>query len=88
MYVVIKSASSDQNLRSVTFLHHFGIGSLQINLFLKQTGIRVTKTARNVHFGNLKFTWKWIHAQNVFFYLFLEIKKTACYLCDMLNNLF
>ena len=29
-----------------------------INLFLKQTGIRVTKTVRNVHFGNLKFTWK------------------------------
>ena len=25
---------------------------------LKQTGIRVTKTARNVHFGNMKFSWK------------------------------
>ena len=24
----------------------------------KQTGICVTKTARNVHFGNMKFTWK------------------------------
>ena len=35
---------------------------------LKQIGICVTKTARNVHFGNMKFTWqKWIHAQNVFF---------------------
>ena len=32
--------------------------SVQINLFLRQTGIRVTKTARNMHFGNLKFTWK------------------------------
>ena len=73
MYAVIKSASSDQNFWSVTFLHHFGIGSLQINLFLKQTGIRVTKTARNVHFGNLKFTWKkWIHAQNAFFTSFLR----------------
>ena len=40
------------------FLHHFLIGGLQINLFLKQTGIRVTKTARNVYFGNLKFTSK------------------------------
>ena len=25
---------------------------------LKQTGICVTKTARNVHFGNMKFSWK------------------------------
>ena len=25
---------------------------------LKQTVICVTKTARNVHFGNMKFTWK------------------------------
>ena len=41
------------------FLHHFGIGSLQtIFLLLKQTGICVTKTARNVHFGNMKFSWK------------------------------
>ena len=24
----------------------------------KQTGICVTKTARNVHFGNMKFKWK------------------------------
>ena len=27
-------------------------------LLLKQTGICVTKTARNVHFGNIKFSWK------------------------------
>ena len=28
-------------------------------LFLsKQTGVCVTKTARNVHFGNMKFSWK------------------------------
>ena len=40
------------------FLHHFGIGSLQINFLSKQTGICVTKTARNVHFGNMKFKWK------------------------------
>ena len=26
--------------------------------FFKQTGICVTKTARNVHFGNMKFTRK------------------------------
>ena len=25
---------------------------------LKQTGICVTKIARNVHFGNMKFEWK------------------------------
>ena len=25
---------------------------------LKQTGICVTKTARNVNFGNMKFSWK------------------------------
>ena len=41
------------------FLHHFGIGSLQIIFFLlKQTGICVTKTARNVSFGNMRFSWK------------------------------
>ena len=41
--------------------------------FAKQTGICVTKTARNVHFGNMKFTWKkWIHAQDVFFTSFLR----------------
>ena len=29
----------------------------------KQTGVCVTKTARNVHFGNVKFKWKkLIHA--------------------------
>ena len=39
------------------FLHHFGIGSLQtIFLLLKQTDIYVTKTARNVHFGNMRFS--------------------------------
>ena len=56
------------------FLHHFGIGSLQtIFLLLKQTGICVTKTARNVHFGNMKFSWKkQIHAQDVFFTSFLR----------------
>ena len=41
------------------FLHHFGIGSLQTTfLLLKQTGICVTKTARNVPFGNMRFSWK------------------------------
>ena len=56
---------------------------------LKQTGICVTKTARNVHFGNMKFTWKKTNScSRCIFYLFLEIKKTACYLCDMLSNLF
>ena len=25
---------------------------------IKQTGICVTKTARNVHFSNMKFSWK------------------------------
>ena len=40
---------------------------------LKQTVTCVTKTARNVHFGSMKFTWR---------------KKTACYLCEMLSNLF
>ena len=38
------------------FLHHFGIGSLQTIFFvLKQTGICVTKTERNVPFGNMIF---------------------------------
>ena len=41
------------------FFHHFGIGSLQTIFFLlKQTGICVTKTARNVQFGNKTFSWK------------------------------
>ena len=40
------------------FLHHFGIGRLQTFFLLKQTSICVTKTARNVHFGNMKFSWK------------------------------
>ena len=40
------------------FLHHFGIGSLQTIFLLKQTGICVTKTARNVPFGNMRFSWK------------------------------
>ena len=41
------------------FLHHFEIGSLQtIFLLLKQTGICVTKTARSVHFGTMKFSWR------------------------------
>ena len=40
---------------------------------LKQTGICVTKTARNMHFGNMKFSWKkLIHAQDVFFTSFLR----------------
>ena len=30
----------------------------KLNFLVKQTGICVTKTARNVHFGNMKFTWK------------------------------
>ena len=56
---VIKSASSDQNLPSVTFWHRFGISSLQMKLFLsKQTYICLTKTGRNVHLGNMKFKWK------------------------------
>ena len=55
---VIKSASSDQNLQSVTFWHRFGIGSLQMKFFLsKQTDICLI-TARDVHFGNMKFKWK------------------------------
>ena len=56
------------------FLHHFGIGSLQTIFFLlKQTGICVTKTARNVHFGNMRFSWKkGIHAQDVFFTSFVR----------------
>ena len=29
-----------------------------IFLLKKTTGICVSKTARNVHFGNLKFSWK------------------------------
>ena len=29
-----------------------------ISFLLKQTGICVTKTARNVHFGYMKFSWK------------------------------
>ena len=29
-----------------------------IFFLLKETGICVTKTTRNVHFGNMKFTWK------------------------------
>ena len=29
-----------------------------IFFLLNQTGICVTKTARNEHFGNMKFTWK------------------------------
>ena len=29
-----------------------------IFFLLKQIGICVTKTARNVNFGNMKFTWK------------------------------
>ena len=41
------------------FLHHFGIDSSQTIFFLlKQTGICVTKTARNVPFGNMRFSWK------------------------------
>ena len=71
-------------------LHHFGIGSLQINfVLLKQTVICVTKTAGNVHFGNMKFTWRKMNScSRCIFYLFLGIKKTACYLCDMLSNIF
>ena len=34
------------------------LAAYKLICFLKQTGILVTKTARNVHFGNLKFTWK------------------------------
>ena len=30
----------------------------KLTFLLKQTGICVTKTARNVHFGNMKFTWR------------------------------
>ena len=30
----------------------------KVFFLLKQTGICVTKTARNVHFGNMKFSWK------------------------------
>ena len=37
------------------FLHHFGIGSLQFFFLLKQPGICVAKTARNVYFGNMEF---------------------------------
>ena len=60
-----------------------------IFLLLKQTVIFVTKTARNVHFGNMKFTWRKMNScSRCIFYLFLEMKKTACYLCDMLSNLF
>ena len=41
------------------FLHHFGIGSLQINFVLsKETAICVNKTATNMDFGNMKFKWK------------------------------
>ena len=56
----------------------------------KQTGICVTKTARNdVHFGNMKFNRKKMNScLKCIFYLFLEVTKTACYLCDMLSNLF
>ena len=43
---------------------------------LKQTGICVTKTARNVHFGNMKFSWKNEFMLKMYFYLFLEIKDS------------
>ena len=53
-------------------------------IFFVKTNIYLchTKTARNVHFGNMKFTWKKMNScSRCIFYLFLEIKKTACYLC-------
>ena len=53
----VKSASSDQNLQSITFWHRFGIGSLQIKFFVKRD-ICLTETARNEHFSNMKFKWK------------------------------
>ena len=43
---------------------------------LKQTSICVTKTARNVHFGNMKFSWKNEFMLEMYFYLFLEIKDS------------
>ena len=43
---------------------------------LKQTGICVTKTARNVHFDNMKFSWKNEFMLKMYFYLFLEIKDS------------
>ena len=43
---------------------------------LKQTGICATKTARNVHFGNMKFSWKNEFMLKMYFYLFLEIKDS------------
>ena len=60
----------------------------------KQTGICVTKAARNAHFGNMKFKWKKMNLMctnsclKCIFYLVLEVKKTDCFLCDMLSNLF
>ena len=39
---VIKSAYSDQNLRSVTFWHRFGIGSLQIKFLCQNKQIFVS----------------------------------------------
>ena len=43
---------------------------------LKQTGICATKAARNLHFGNMKFSWKNEFMLKMYFYLFLEIKDS------------
>ena len=55
------------------------------NFFLlKETGICVTKTTRNAHFSNVKFTWKkLIHAQNVFSTSFSSLKRqlVICVTC-------
>ena len=45
-------------------------------LLLKQTGICVTKTARNVHFGNDIFMEKMNSCSICIFSLFLEIKDS------------
>ena len=55
---VIKSASSDQNFRSVTFCIISELVAYKLIFLSKQTGICVTKTARNVRFGKMKLKWK------------------------------
>ena len=45
-------------------------------IFFKQTGICVTKTARNVHFGSMKLSWKNEFMLKMYFYLFFEIKDS------------
>ena len=73
---VIKSASSDKNLGRVTFCIVSKMVAYKLNFLSKQTGTCLTKTATDLHFGNMKFKWKkmdLIHRKsylNVFLFLF------------------